>query len=56
MIKDVGGNLLTGSLNKKYIVKVRPSSAKTSDMKYYVTPKKRDLIQESINGMLVQMI
>ena len=43
MIKDVGGYLLTGSLNRKYIVKVRPfSSAKTSDMEYYITPTKRD--------------
>ena len=32
MIKDVDGCLLTGSLNRKYIVKIRPfSSAKTSD-------------------------
>ena len=41
MIKDVDGYLLTGSLNIKYIVKVRPfSSAKTSNMEYY-TNKKR---------------
>ena len=43
MIKDVDGYLLTGSLNRKYIVKIRPfSSAKTSDMEYYITPTKRD--------------
>ena len=43
MIKDVDGYLLTGSLNRKYIVKIRLfSSAKTSDMEYYITPTKRD--------------
>ena len=44
MIKeDVYGYVLTGSLNRKYIVKVRPfSSVKTSDMEYYITPTKRD--------------
>ena len=43
MIKDVDGYLLTGSLNRKYIVKIRPfSSAKTSDMEYYITPTKRE--------------
>ena len=43
MIKNVGEYLLTSSLNRKYIVKVRPfSSTKTSDMEYYVTPKNRD--------------
>ena len=43
MIKDVDDYLLTGSLNRKYIVKVRPfSSAKTSDMEYSITPTKRD--------------
>ena len=43
MNKDVDGYLLTGSLNRKYIVKIRPfSSAKTSDMEYYITPTKRD--------------
>ena len=46
MIKDVDGYLLTGSLNRKYIVKIRPfSSAKTSDMEYYITPAKRDFEQ-----------
>ena len=43
MIKDVNGYLLTGSLNRKYIVKVRLcSSAKTSDKAYYITTTKRD--------------
>ena len=43
MNKDVDGYLLAGSLNRKHIVKVRPpSSAKTSDMEYYITPTKRD--------------
>ena len=49
-LKDVDGYLLTCSLNRKYIVKVRPfSSAKTSDMEYYITPT-------IIYFMLVQMI
>ena len=43
MIKDVNGYLLTGSLNRKYIVKVRHfSCAKTSDMECYITPTKKD--------------
>ena len=43
MLKDVGGYLLTGSLNKKFIVKVRPfSSAKAEDMYDYLKPTKRD--------------
>ena len=43
MIKDVYGHLLTGSLIKKYIMKVRPfSSAKISDIEYYITSTKRD--------------
>ena len=43
MIKAVDGCLLTGSLNRKYIVKVRPfSCTKTSDMEYYITPTIRD--------------
>ena len=35
MIKDVDGYLLTGSLNRKYILTVRPFS-------YCITPTKRD--------------
>ena len=43
MIKEVDGYLLTGSLNRKYIVKVRHlSSAKASDIEYYITPTKGD--------------
>ena len=43
MIKDVDGCLLTGSLNRKYIVKVRPfSTAKASDMEYYITRRDFD--------------
>ena len=43
MTKDVDGYLLTGSLNRKYIVKIRPfSSAKISDTEYYITPTKTD--------------
>ena len=43
MVKDVDGYLLTGFINKKFIVKVRPfSSAKTIDMEDYRKPTKRD--------------
>ena len=43
MIKEVDGYLFTDSLNIKYIVKIRPfSSAKTSDIEYYIIPTKRD--------------
>ena len=43
MVKDVDGYLLTGSINRKFIVKVRPfSSAKTVDMEDYIKPTKRD--------------
>ena len=43
MLKDMDGYLLTSSLNKKVIVKVRPfSSAKTEDMHDYLKPTKRD--------------
>lgn len=43
MIKDVDGYLLTGSLNRKYILTVRPFSyAKTSDIWYCITSTKRD--------------
>ena len=42
IIKDVNVYLLTGSLNRKYIVKVRLfSSSKTSDMEYNITLTKR---------------
>ena len=43
MLKDVDGYLLTGSLDKKCIVKVRSfSSAKTEDMHDCLKPTKRD--------------
>ena len=43
MLKDVDGYLLTGSINKKFIVKVRPfSSPKTIDMEDYTKHTKRD--------------
>ena len=43
MVKDVDGYLLTRSINRKFIVKVRPfSSAKTIDMEDYTKPTKRD--------------
>ena len=43
MLKDVDGYILTGSQNKKFIVKVRLfSSAKTEDMYNYLKPTKRD--------------
>ena len=43
MVKDVDGYLLTGSINRKFILKVRPfSSAKTIDMEDYTKPTKRD--------------
>ena len=44
MVKDVNVYLLTASINRKFIVKVRPfSSAKTIDMEDYTKPTKRDL-------------
>ena len=43
MVKNVDEYLLTGSLNSKPIVKVRPfSSSKTSDMSNYIKPTKKD--------------
>ena len=46
MIKDADGYILTGSLNRKDIVKVRPfSSSKTSEMEYYVPPTRRNFDQ-----------
>ena len=45
MVKNVDGYLLIGSLNRKFIVKVRFfSSAKTSDMWDYIKPTKRTSI------------
>ena len=43
MVKDVDRYLLAGSINRRFIVKVRPfSSAKTIDMEDYTKPTKRD--------------
>ena len=43
MVKDVDGYLLTGSIKRKFIVKVRPfSSAKTIGIEDYRKPTKRD--------------
>ena len=43
MVKDVDGYLLMGSINRKFIVKVRPfSSAKTINMEDYTKTTKRD--------------
>ena len=41
MVKDVDGYLLKGSINRKFIVKVRPfSSAKTIDLEEYTRTTK----------------
>ena len=46
MVKDIDGYLLTGSIKRKFIVKVRPfSSAKTLDMQDYIKPTKRGFDQ-----------
>ena len=43
MVEDVDGYILTGSINRKYFVKVRPfSSAKSTDIKDYVKPRNFD--------------
>ena len=43
MVKDINGYLLTGSINRKFIEKVRPfSSAKAIDMEDYTKPTKRN--------------
>ena len=58
MIKDVNVYLLTGSLNRKYIVKVRLfSSSKTSDMEYNITPTKSGQLEFSarVNGLSFTM-
>ena len=49
MIKDVDGYLLTGSLNRKFIVKIRLfPSAKTIDWNITLHQQKQTLIQASI--------
>ena len=58
IIKDVNVYLLTGSLNRKYIVKVRLfSSSKTSDMEYNITLTKRGQLEFSarVNGLSFTM-
>ena len=43
IVKDIDGYLLTESVRRKFIVKVRPfSSAKTLHMQDYIKPTKRD--------------
>ena len=43
MVKKIDGDLLTSSINHKYIVKVGPLlSAKTIDMLDYIKPTQRD--------------
>ena len=43
MVKDIVGYLLTGSIKRKFIVRVRPFlSAKTVDMQDYIKLTKRD--------------
>ena len=42
MVKNVDGYLLTRSLNRKFIVKVRPfSSVKTSNISDYINPTQK---------------
>ena len=42
-VKDLGRYLLIASINRKFILKIRPfSSAKTLDMQDYTKPNKRD--------------
>ena len=48
MIKKTDGYLLTGSINHKYLVKIRPFlAAKSVDMLDYVKPIQRDLDPEA---------
>ena len=43
MVKDINCYLLTGSIKRKFIVKVRAfSSATTVDMQNYIKPTKQD--------------
>ena len=43
MVKDVDGYLVTGCINRNFLVKVRPfSSTKTAEMEDYTKPAKRD--------------
>ena len=50
MVKDVNSYLLTGSINRKFIEKVRPfSSAKIIEMENYTKPTKRDFNTQSVS-------
>ena len=61
MVKDIGGYLLTGSIKRKIVVKLRPfSSAKTVDMQDYIKPPKREfdpslyLLHVGTNDLLLE--
>ena len=49
MVKDIDGYLMTGSIKRKFIVKVRPFSlAKTVNMQDYIKPTNRDFFDPSL--------
>ena len=61
MVKDIGCYLLTGSIKRKFVVKLRPfSSAKTVDMQDYIKPTKREfdpslyLLHVGTNDLLLE--
>ena len=61
MVKDVDGYLLTGSIKRKFIMKVRPlSSARTVDMQVYIKSTKCDfdpslyLLHVGTNDLLLE--
>ena len=61
MVKDVDGYLLTGSIKRKFIMKVRPlSSARTVDMQVYIKSMKCDfdpslyLLHVGTNDLLLE--
>ena len=61
MVKDVDGYLLTGSIKRKFIMKVRPlSSAQTVDMQVYIKSTKCDfdpslyLLHVGTNDLLLE--
>ena len=50
MVKKIDGYLLTGSINHRYIVKVRPfPSAKTNDMVDYIKPTQKEISIQAYN-------
>ena len=56
MLEDMDGYLITVSLDKKNIVKIRPfSSAKTENIQDYLMHDKRTLIQVFSSFMLIQI-